>query len=451
MKKIIPVLLFTVQFSFAMSQTTETDSLKKRLSVTTEDTSRVMMLEDLSYAYGFSYPDSALQYALEGLHLAQNIKFLKGEAYCINALGNVYFNAGNYPKSLQMYLRSLQIREKLDDPRTIAVVYSNIASVYSEQGDSRQALDYMSRTITIDRKIKDSVGLLIDFLNTGEMYYKIKQYDSALLYEQTALKIAEESHDENYIGAVLNNLGDIYTVKKDTAIALKYYREAIMFAIITNDQEEISKGNLGMAVIYKNYGKPDAGINYAQKALMAATEASFTKHILNAAQFLSELYKEKRNIDSAFKYQDLSMAMKDTLFNSEKIRQVQNLSFSEKLRQEEIAEENVKQQQQRRDLIQLTAIAVFIISLLTLVLILGRRHTKPRTVEFLGVIGLLLLFEFISYLIHPYIGKFSDHKPIFYLMGSVLLASVLAPMHHFTTRLVKEKLVKQTRAVPHGH
>src|SRR6516225_552425 len=90
------------------AQNVETDSLKKELAATNDDTKRVTIMESLSYAYLSSYPDTALQYALKGLQLAQNIKYLKGEAICINAIGNVYFYTGENAKALEMYLRYLE-------------------------------------------------------------------------------------------------------------------------------------------------------------------------------------------------------------------------------------------------------------------------------------------------------------------------------------------------------
>ena len=76
-------------FVSSMAQNTETDSLKRQLIVTKDEKKRVYILEGLSYAFLSSYPDTALHYALEGLRLAQKIDFLKGEAICTNALGNV--------------------------------------------------------------------------------------------------------------------------------------------------------------------------------------------------------------------------------------------------------------------------------------------------------------------------------------------------------------------------
>src|SRR5688500_2291139 len=109
MKKIIMFLFLLYTVNYTQGQNTETDSLKKLLATLSDGPQRVLVLEGLSYAYVSAYPDTALQYALEGLQLAKKISDLRGEAYCTNALGNVYQGVGDYPKALEMYLQSLKM------------------------------------------------------------------------------------------------------------------------------------------------------------------------------------------------------------------------------------------------------------------------------------------------------------------------------------------------------
>ena len=443
MKKLICLCMLLCNIAGSQAQSTETDSLKKVLATTKEDTTRVLVLEGLSFAYQYSYPDTALHYAMEGLQLAKKINFLKGEGYCINALGNVYLGIGNYPRALQLYLEALKIREQLNSQREIAVTYSNIGNVYSEQGDDRQALQYILKTKMVDEGIKDSSGLLIDLYNIGDLYQRMKKPDSALLYQQQALQVAMKIGDQDYTGAIMKAFGDIHRSLHNLPLAMDYYRKGIIYAEEVTDQEIISSANHGVAEIFQQQGLTDSAIFYAGKAFSSASQASFLKHVMAAGLLLSRLFKNTPHIDSALYYHELSMAVKDSLFNTEKIKQLQNLTYNEKLRQEEIAEQKLRERIERRDSLQLIGISVFIVSFLFIVLVLGRRKKQPRFTEFLSVLGLLLLFEFISFLIHPYIGKLTNHTPVYYLLASVILAATLARLHHHTTALIKGKVLKQ--------
>jgi hypothetical protein len=48
------------------------------------------------------------------------------------------------------------------------------------------------------------------------------------------------------------------------------------------------------------------------------------------------LYKQDNKIDSAFKYQQLMIDTRDSLFSREKTNRLQTLEFNEQLRQQEL-------------------------------------------------------------------------------------------------------------------
>jgi signal transduction histidine kinase len=86
---------------------------------------------------------------------------------------------------------------------------------------------------------------------------------------------------------------------------------------------------LGLAESFKRSNIPDSSIYYSKLALNTAQEGGFAKYILKASNFLANYYESLRNIDSAYRYQSLSIIAKDSLFSNEKINQIQNLSLDE--------------------------------------------------------------------------------------------------------------------------
>ena len=88
---------------------------------------------------------------------------------------------------------------------------------------------------------------------------------------------------------------------------------------------------------------------------------------------------------------------------------------------------------------------MFLLLLFFVVLvILSQKKINPRAIEILGVLGLLLVFEFITIFVHPFIGDLTHHSPVYMLIILVLIASVLGPLHHFLTKWLKKKLVRRT-------
>ncbi len=87
------------------------------------------------------------------------------------------------------------------------------------------------------------------------------------------------------------------------------------------------------------------------------------------------------------------MITKDSLFNMEKMKNIQALSFREELRQQKSGRKN-KNRGRRKQNIQLVLIALGIVTIIILFLLLSRGFiTNTKAIEYFGVIALLIVFE----------------------------------------------------------
>ena len=61
-------------------------------------------------------------------------------------------------------------------------------------------------------------------------------------------------------------------------------------------------------------------------------------------------------------------------------------------------------------------------------------------VRFMGVVSLLLVFEFLVLLLHPIIENFTHHNKVLELLILVVIGAGLVPLHHRLEHLVIAKL-----------
>ena len=463
MRHLFTTIVLAFIISFTNAQSNEVAKLKDSLSKSKYDTTKVLVTLQLCDYYIFSKLDSALIYAQEALNLSKQSTFQRGEARSLTRIGNILKSAGNFPKALETHLDALKIYEKINDQIGVAASYNNMAEVLKEQHDYRQALNYYFKTqaifetiiknarvskknnTTIDREqeIKYKRYLATTLLNIGDTYDRMNLLDSSLVFQNQALEIAYMINDKEILGAILSNLGSIWLKKGDIELALSFFRSGVPIMAGINDQQFLSNTYHGMAQAYERKQLHDSSIHYGKLALTSAEKGSFQKEMLNADTLLSRLFESEKMFDSALYYTKLGKNIADSISNEEEIRQVQNLHINEQLRQQDIALANEKEKKDRRDNLQMFAIAVFIVTFFIVLLIISRRKTKPRVLEYLGLVGLLLLFEFITVFLHPYIGKFTDHIPVYVLLISVGVALLLTPLHHRLTNWVKLKLAKK--------
>lgn len=411
-----------------------------KLIIPASDTARVTQLLDLSKRAQPLNPDSALLYAQQALTIARNTSNSVGEANSLNRAGVILWKNGKYDRALHFFLNSLKIREKNNDlPGQIASL-NNIGILYSDQNDNTKALIYHFKAKAIAELVQNRKLLSIVLSNIGNCYIKLNNVNSALAFAMRAYQLQQGLSDQAMLPNTLAILGDIHYKMKHQALALDYYRLSLLYAKQQNDQGNLADTYNSIALLYKNSGPIDSSIFYAQKALDAGQIARYPIAIYSAGNLLTQIYQGK-NEHLELLYLKMAMTAKDSMFNIEKVKQVQILSFNEAARQEEIIEEKRRESEERIINLQLIGIAIFIPFFFLALLALSRSRTHRKVIEFMSVISLLLVFEFISLFIHPFIQNISNHSPILELLILVIVAAILVPLHHKLTDWMRDKLV----------
>ncbi len=330
----IHILCFMLLVSVAFAQQNPVDSLKKLLSRPTPDTARVLLLDQLSYALMYSKPLVAMQYAREGLELAKKSKFSKGQVRNMNRLGSILRFTSNYSQALQMHFGSLKLAESINDQEGIARTLNNIGILYLEQKDAKKAIEYFRKTQTVAQQIPDQNLSQIAMVNIATNYALLNQLDSALAYVQTAYDLANNSKSST-TNTLLISLGNIYYRMGRYSLSLKYYRLSLPYLKAVENNRLLSQTYFEMAQVFKGMNRLDSCFYYARQALELSQAANNVKYTFEASSLLSSLY-DSTDKNRAYDYFRLAAAAKDSMFSQEKVKQVQNLSFNEQLRQQEL-------------------------------------------------------------------------------------------------------------------
>ncbi|MGR9791985.1 hypothetical protein ACUOFZ_24690, partial [Escherichia coli] len=91
-----------------------------------------------------------------------------------------------------------------------------------------------------------------------------------------------------------------------------------------------------------------------------------------------------------------------------------------------LEEAKQKEKEDRNHNLQLAFIAIGILSLIIIFLLLSNSFiVSHQLVGFLSVLVLLVVFEFINLLIHPFLEKITHDSPLFMLLGLVAVAALI--------------------------
>ncbi|MBL0233840.1 MAG: tetratricopeptide repeat protein [Chitinophagaceae bacterium] len=412
-------------FNSLLAQNATQDSIRayyKRLSLEKEDTSRAKLLYVLAYYYQFYNLDSSIILARSSYELSKARHFEKGMARASGIMAGGYNKLGNYTRALEYYLEALKILERSKDPDDISRAHLDIAMVYSSKKEYDKALEYAFRSDSIARKNQ---------LNDLLLYIIHNSLDSAIAQKNDLVA-----------GTAYNNLGNIFYKKNQLPQAIEHYNQSVPLLRSVQDDNTLSECYLGMARCYQGLNNLDSSMYYARKAYDLSSGNGYMRHQINASQLLVDLYQKENLIDSAFRYQQTFLSLKDSFDNAEKLKELHNLTMNEDIRQEELAKEAYKLKEERKVKLQLLLIGLLIPLSFLVSAFISKKKVSKRMVELSGIFSLLFLFEYITLLLHPVVAEKSGHSPVIEIVVFVLLAAFLSPAHHkiehwFVTHLAK--------------
>jgi tetratricopeptide (TPR) repeat protein len=423
-----------------MAQKARLDSLLQRLKAAKEDTDKVYVYLDLAHLSMFSTTDSSYYFAKAGEELSTRLNYLRGQIAAIALEGQWNTFEGDYPEGLRIGLTALRMADESGDPVAELDALNELGTVYYFQQEYRRSLAYFMRGIPLDVDARNAWKHERALTNTGDTYQVLGMNDSALFFSTEAYEIAKKTRYLDGLGDELNNLAAIYSTMGMDSLAHTYFTLGMESSRDAGEFDNFCTGALGNAQLFLKEGKPDSALFFAYLILVSARPHGLRVRELEADKFIGSFYESEGKTDSSYKYLKRTVVLQDTLYGQERLKAIQNMTFAENNRQEELAAQKKKEEGTKTKNLQLIAIAMFIPIFFLLVVFLYRIKVKPRIIEFLAIMNLLLVFEFVTDLTFPMISDWSNESPLWEMLVLVLLASILEPLNFKVESWLKRKL-----------
>lgn len=349
------------------------------------------------------------------------------------------WRAGDYSSAITTCMNLLPALEARKDTMGILNALNTIGIGYADSKNHDQSVLYLKRAFLYTNEGRDPSTRVTILNNLADDYLKMGQRDSALTYILQAQQLAEWHGKAFLLTLVYSTMGEVYMLSGDEEIALPVLRKAVTEAMKDEDTATISYNYSNMAECHNRLLRSDSAIWYASRAYELALPGLLAE-MLKSSECLTRYYRAANVRDSLYRYFQIAMDIKDSLFAIEKTRTIQQLHFSEQLREEEKTIQAAAAQRERKQHLQLMALAIFVVTFLMFVFLLKRRKPTLRTIEWMGMLAVLLLFEFVSMLLHPMLERLTHHNPFLMLLCLVLIGAIIAPLHHKMTELLKRKM-----------
>lgn len=241
-----------------------------------DDSSKVIMLNEVSRIYMPVDPDESILWGERAENLATRLKWKKGLAKASSILGTDYWAIHNYVKSQNYYWTSLKINETLNDRSQIAHSLHNLAVTFETQGNIPKALEYYENALRIYEEVGDKTSILGCLANMGNVYMQQKKYDLALTYLHRSLRLCEEMGNKRNSAFMMGTIGTIYTTLENYTKALEYEQSSLKVMNVFGSKNDVAMILGNIADIYQAMGAYTQSQEYFKKAMnLFASEKTF--------------------------------------------------------------------------------------------------------------------------------------------------------------------------------
>jgi len=270
------------------------------------------LLNDMGYYLEkIAQYEQALPLYLRALEILEKVlgKEHPDVATSLNNLAMLYNSQGKYEEALPLYLRALEIWEKVlgKEHPNVATSLNNLALLYDDQGKYEEALPLYLRALEIFEKAlgKEHPLVATSLNNLAELYRNQGKYEEALPLHLRALEIWEKVLGKEHpdVATSLNNLAGLYYSqgKYEEALPLSLRALEIREKVLGKEHPDVAQSLNNLAELYRNQEKYEEALPLYLRALEIKEKVLGKEHpdVATSLNNLANLYYHQGKYEEA--------------------------------------------------------------------------------------------------------------------------------------------------------
>lgn len=352
-------LLFILLSCMASGQN-KIDSLEQVLANEKNDSTRLVLLIQLSAQAEFSDYRRARSYSDKAMEVAKRINNTWAQGKMLFRLATLETLEGDYSEALKYDMRYLALYSQTSDSSSLAQALNDVGSDYRDLGEYQEAYDYLSQGYSLVKRMskrnhQDSLILAIILHNMGSVFTQLEQFDIALGYLAASEKISEQIGDpegpaytynekgelflkkkdfeqsEKFLKEALRearklkisllipivhlHMADLWQARKDYRLSLVYYDSVILEQTVVNNRFGLAESGLGKGSLLMMSGQYEDALRLYQNSLSDAQNLNARNLQLECYQKLADLYEAKKDFKQSLFYLKQENTLRDQIFN----------------------------------------------------------------------------------------------------------------------------------------
>jgi len=394
--KVIALLLLPSLIA-GQQESPNLNSLYRSLSEATSDTARMEACSKLGSYYSLVDRDSSNFYLEKALPIAVRLNLKFDEASILNAMGVILMQQEKFSKSLEFYLKALNIAKDPTIEKTIwhllpgqnpmsarmlllSKCYDLIgllnAYAGNWSGNTKNQLKNYWEAEKYAKAAGDTGQIAYINFHMGVAYMNDGKLDSALMLINKAISTFLDLKDQTGLGRAMKYLGDTYERMGNFDLAANTILQAIALLKETNDHLHLGLGYISLSRVYTDLKKNDSALYYAKESLKIFEKRKDPAWKRDAYNLLTSCFDQLGKTDSATVYLKLSKSLSDSLSVEERKNLLAFLDVvvDEQAKLEKLEKEKIETREKLRIYLLLSGIVVFIV--IVFLLYRNNQHRK---------------------------------------------------------------------------
>lgn len=266
-------------------------------------------------------PNLALELVNENIKNRISLKDSSGLASDYIFQGGIYRQLGKTELALKSVLEAIKIHESLQNK----VGKADALQVLAALEDGQKSMDYNQEALAIYEEEGDIFYQALVNNNIGGSYIRKKDFEQAALHLEKAIDLATGLNAIDITGDAKSKMSHVYMHREDYPSAIRILKEAL--AIHDKNKQALARvENLAtIAIAYNKMNRPQLALPYIDEGISLSASINTLDFHRGAYEVRSESYRQLGDYEKALADYTQFKVLNDSLFNTEKIEQIERL------------------------------------------------------------------------------------------------------------------------------
>lgn len=320
-----------------------------------------------------SNPDSANAHSKKALLLALETRDKYYEGYSYYLLSKGYWVKANYRLSTEYGFKALKIFEQSPHKKEYVLTLLSVARTLVELGNYNKARELILLSTQIARERSDESLLAESYREHSYLLTEIGLLDSALYMADKGIALFEKMEDSLDASILYSRKSRIYFLKKDFINSRKYALKGMSLDTLVGNRRALAIAYFQVAQNEHAMNNIPGAERLLKHSIQISHEIGNLSALIRAHELLATVYLDRKQPALAATQLQLANQYKDSLYNSEKSGQTQEMQSLYELEGKEhtiklLEQDNALQQQEVKN--QQLFVAFLLVGMILLVVII---------------------------------------------------------------------------------